>query len=257
MESFRQDHQETERQLRQLEIALREGNASGARDVFQQLKTDLLRHFVLEEQALFPVLSQYRSMILLEVEHDDLLALQDQLETAIGQDDGLEALSAFEAYALQLRGHAKEEEEKIFPMAQSLLTPEEWAWVERRWRELSAQADLALVRPDPQFAVHPAALLSQPEKPIAYRTLYEKPQASVQQISLKSGQSLARHWAGQDQYLLVISGSGMFEANGRTVALEPGLGLALDSRLPFSIAATGDLSILTFKTWPYPHFAKA
>lgn len=257
-------HRETERLLERLKTLLEADDWDAANSTYQQLAADLLQHYALEEQALFPVLSQYRSMILLTVEHDDLLALQqafaDELTASVANRAPSPLLfESLQAFQEQLAGHILEEDGQIIPLAEEVLEPEEKLKVKRLFSELSAAFETrqaTLFRPQPGFSVSRTYIGQPPDKPVAYQTLYDREHTSIQHIQLRQGQSLARHWAAQHQYLLVLSGAVEFRMDGQACTLEPGMAVTIDSRLPFSLAALSDSHLLSFKAWPHPHFTK-
>jgi hemerythrin-like domain-containing protein/quercetin dioxygenase-like cupin family protein len=262
--SLTTDHRETERLLARLQALLEAGDWNAASLVYQQLAADLLRHYALEEQALFPVLSQYRSMILLTVEHDDLLALQqafaDELAASVAhQAPSPRLFESLIAFQEQLAGHILEEDRQIIPLAEEVMDPEEKLKVKRLFSELSATFKTrqpVLLRPQPGFSVSQTGIGQPLEKPVAYHTLYEREHTSIQHVQLQQGQTLARHWAAQHQYLLVLSGAVEFRTDRKTCMLEPGMAVTIDSRLPFSLAALSDSHLLCFKAWPRPHLTK-
>ncbi|HWV46070.1 MAG TPA: hemerythrin domain-containing protein [Nitrospira sp.] len=256
--------------------------------VYAMLAQDLHRHYALEEKALFPVLSQYRTMMLMEVEHDDLLALQqafeDQLERfplgqtatqAQAQEQTVEALETlrqrFEAYKTRLLAHMVEEERGIFPLANERLEPEEKLKVLRLTNELNESkrpAAYDLIRPEPGFILKKANLSASSNKPMDYQTLFEREHSVIQTLRLHAGQKQAFHWAGQTQVMVVLLGELKFEARcgiGQTdgndeikaQALSVGDTVTLDSRLVFSLSAMTEALLMVFKLWPHPHYTKS
>lgn len=295
------EHRETERQLAALEGLLVEaishsGELGPWRDVIEQasllyqgLARDLYRHFVLEEQALFALISPYRTMMLMEVEHDDLLALQrafgDGLQASLTADRLEPALlGLFQAWQARLKGHILEEERGIFPLAESVLEPEEQLRSQRLLKALRLEPlgvddeplPVEIHRVPPTFQVRETAMFEAPAKPMRYDTLYEREHSSVQHLSLQAGMRQKLHWVGPHQCLILLSGevaletelqSGSPESKGPHAqspestkdvqCLKPGMAVSLDSRLYFALHALSDAHLLVFKVWPHPHYTKA
>jgi hemerythrin-like domain-containing protein len=265
-------HAETRRLLGLLEESLKaltsaRGELASVKALHEALVLDLGQHFVLEEQGLFETVNQYRSMILMEVEHDDLLALQKALGEAIHSlgdvvsPSALEvAIERFLAFQDRLLAHMREEEAGIFPLVQRWLEPEEQQKVLRRFSELQAELQThkpKLSRPTPGFDIFATKIFQPIARPIGYEILYEREHALLQHLTLQAGRSLAPHWAGQHQCVLLISGSVLFETSGHQQKLEPGMLARLESRLTFSFTALEDSHLVVFKIWPHPHFTKA
>lgn len=226
---------------------------------------DLYRHFVLEEEALFSLLSQYRSMLLMTVEHDDLCALQAAFEEALSHSVNAkrahpDLLPRFQAFQTRLQAHILEEERGIFPLAESRLLPEEQQLALRRYEEILGQSAqgvvLGLSRPEPAFQVIKTALFDPVEKPLSYETLYEREHASVQHIRMQAGVRQALHWVGPHQCLFLLSGSVTLETHQAQMQLSPGQCVTLDSQLYFALQAQTDAHLLNFKVWPHPHYTK-
>ncbi len=263
------EHRETERQLEHLEALLSNpGDWNHLQEVYIALEQDLKQHFALEEQALFLMLSPYRSMMLMEVEHDDLLTLQNAFEQTLvesvqQQSPAFRLHSNFQDFAARLRGHMREEEDGVFPLAEVVLEVEEKQRVLRGFNELQARFKneaAALVRPTPGFKIQTTDIFTPLESTLAYQALYEREHSLVQHLWLKAGQSLAKHWSAQHQCLLVLSGEVFFETDTETntqrILLTAGEQASIDSRLYFSLASQTDCHLLLYKTWPHPHYTK-
>jgi hemerythrin-like domain-containing protein len=280
------EHRRTETLLGDLETRLRQlgglhlGDTPNDSDwaevqaLYETLTRDLHRHYALEEKALFPVLSQYRTMMLMEVEHEDLLVLQqafaDHLaQLSVGQAersaDALDLLfQRFEAFRTRLLAHIVEEERGIFPLANERLEPEEKLKVLRLTNELvDAKNPSAydLIRPEPGFILKKVNLSAPATRPMDYQTLFEREHNSIQTLRLQAGQQQAFHWAGQTQVLVVLQGELRFEAQcadgKKTQMLGVGDTLTIDSRLLFSLSSVTEALLMLYKVWPHPHYTKS
>jgi hemerythrin-like domain-containing protein len=280
------EHRRTETLLGDLETRLRElgglnqedaHNGSGwaeTQTLYDTLAQDLHRHYALEEKALFPVLSQYRTMMLMEVEHEDLLVLQQAFAEQLAQlstgqtersADALDLLlQRFEAFRTRLLAHIVEEERGIFPLANERLEPEEKLKVLRLTNELVDAKNLSaydLIRPEPGFILKKVNLSAPATRPMDYQTLFEREHNTIQTLRLQAGQQQAFHWAGQTQVLVVLQGELRFEAQcadgKKTQMLGVGDTLTIDSRLLFSLSSVTEALLMLFKVWPHPHYTKS
>ncbi len=280
-------HNETRTHLSQIETTL----ASLATDplalstlqaLWQTCHQSLLHHYALEEHAVFPIISQYRPMILMTVEHDDLLVLHDQLSQAV-QSVTLDSLptrmaniqAAWQAFSKQLAAHMTEEERGIFPLVAECCEPEEQALMERKLHELNAQS-LQRQLPMPEGVLTPQALklgsLPVLSQPISITSLAEFEHVQVQQVFLKQGQAYKHHWAAEQRTLWVTSGELYVQVDGpilskasaaatelsdtTTAMMHQGDQLTLAPRTWSQWTALSDVSVLVLKVWPRPYFIR-
>lgn len=268
------EHRQTEALLASLEVALTRACGPEGLDAtgwialekeYRHLAEDLYRHFVLEERALFSLLSQYRTMMLMEVEHDDLLTLQGHFEDpfALSRSNNkpeANLLSSFLAFKTRLLAHIVEEERGIFPLANACLEPEEQEKARRVYHGVQAafqESPVLLHRELPCYQIRQTALFQTLEKPLTYETLYDREYTSVQHLQIKAGTSQKLHWVGQHQCLILISGEATLETPAEKIPLAPGQSVSIDSRLYFALHALTDTHLLAFKVWPHPHYTKA
>lgn len=120
------------------------------RDLRREIQGEVLSHFREEEQALFPVLGRHIDsasgpIAMLMEEHAIFRQLELQFEEAVaaleaGHGDGWEERirDAGDSIARLLPAHIEKEESVLFPMAENLLSAEEWDQVRRLWKEASA-----------------------------------------------------------------------------------------------------------------------
>jgi hemerythrin-like domain-containing protein/quercetin dioxygenase-like cupin family protein len=271
------EHRRAEELMGRLDVLLRQMVASGdptrpqlpeIQTTYAALSEDLHRHYALEEKALFPILSQYRSMMLLQVEHEDLLTLQNEFAQHLARvtqgepeylADSPLLLKRFQAFKDRLFAHILEEERGIFPLANDRLESEEKFKVLRLTNALIEANDpraYDLDRKTPSFTLEKAKPPTSSYKPMEYQTLFEQEHNIVQTVRLQAGQKQALHWAGQTQFMLVLSGELNFEANGNGHALGAGDTLTIDSRLRFALSAVTEALLIVFKVWPHPHYTK-
>ncbi|MFI5397912.1 MAG: hemerythrin domain-containing protein [Candidatus Binatia bacterium] len=101
------------------------------------LQGEVLHHFVVEEQALFPLLELHLPtaqgpLAVMNAEHADFRQLLADFATAV-HTGSLEAQRRLtEDIITLLRGHIAKEDQVLFPMAERLLSSEELDEVDRR-----------------------------------------------------------------------------------------------------------------------------
>jgi hemerythrin-like domain-containing protein len=266
------EHRQTEVLLAALETKVNQAGANGLdaagwyslEDDYALLAKDLNRHFLVEELAVFDLLSQYRSMMLMTVEHDDLLTLQHTFalelsQSVQGQKHTNSLLLAFNAFKTRLLAHIIEEERGIFPLANAKLEPEEQQKALRIYQALHRTEDSSLPklpRAVPGYEIRPSNLFESVEKPLGYESLYEREHASVQHLQIQAGMKQAFHWVGQHQCMVLISGEVALELANEVIPLIPGQTISIDSRLYYALRASTDAHLLVFKVWPHPHYVK-
>jgi iron-sulfur cluster repair protein YtfE (RIC family) len=154
-ELFRQ-HRDAESMLVKLAAGVervRRDGVSGAgvlddlRELRHEIQGEVLSHFREEEQALFPVLGRHIDsasgpIAMLMEEHAIFRQLELQFEEGVaaleaGLDDswGDKLCDAGESIARMLPVHIEKEESVLFPMAEEVLSEEEWGDVRRLWKE--------------------------------------------------------------------------------------------------------------------------
>jgi iron-sulfur cluster repair protein YtfE (RIC family) len=159
MEELLRQHRDAEAMLVKLAAGVgrvqREG-ASGAGvlddlgELRREIHGEVLSHFREEEQALFPVLGRHIDsasgpIAMLMEEHAMFRQLELQFEEAVasleaGFSDGWEEklCDAAESIARLLPAHIDKEESVLFPMAEGVLSADEWDQVRRLWNEALA-----------------------------------------------------------------------------------------------------------------------
>jgi hemerythrin-like domain-containing protein len=136
----------------QLEGVKGPGVLDDLRELRREIQGEVLSHFREEEQALFPVLGRHIDsasgpIAMLMEEHAIFRQLELQFEEAVaaleaGHDDGWEekVRDAGDSIARLLPGHIEKEESILFPMAEDVLSAEEWGQVRQLWKEALAAA---------------------------------------------------------------------------------------------------------------------
>ena len=131
-------HQEVLARLAVVEAQLQTGDGeydAGGFTVY--LRREVMEHFALEEQALFPVLGRHLSpsrgpLAVMNAEHAAFRELLDGLAAAVASGDvERQRAHAREVISL-LRSHIAKEDHVLFPMAGRLLSATEQADVDAR-----------------------------------------------------------------------------------------------------------------------------
>ena len=120
-------HQDVLRELAAAEADLGQGDGTSLAGLVRFLQGDVLRHFVVEEEALFPVLARHIGsaqgpLAVMHAEHAEFRRLLGALDRAVNAQD----VPQQHAHAAQLiellRGHIAKEDNVLFPMALRMLS---------------------------------------------------------------------------------------------------------------------------------------
>ncbi len=140
-------HQEVLEQLAVVEAALSNGQPAEneLRRFAEYLDHDVVAHFDLEEQALFPVLGRYLSpeqgpLAVMNAEHADFRQLHQALNGAVGARDLPQQRHCAERIIGLLREHIAKEDGVLFPMAYRMLTAAERDEVDSHAQEIGTGA---------------------------------------------------------------------------------------------------------------------
>jgi hemerythrin-like domain-containing protein/quercetin dioxygenase-like cupin family protein len=220
-----------------------------AKKTLDQLTLELNTHFACEEQALFPTLSKYHPMMLMEAEHDEILSLRLGLEEALAtytfSEDCTKVLYQLgNNFSEALRNHIAREDNGIFPMAEKELSAFE---KEQIWTDMKTIRDRAeniptpeVVRPElnfQSFTMKPVQPLS---KDIDVQLLLEKENLQIKVLEIKAGSAMLTHWSPKQIILILCSGEAQWNASGTSLPLKLGDGLLVDPRLSHSLEAHSD-----------------
>ncbi|MGH3054833.1 MAG: hemerythrin domain-containing protein [Gaiellaceae bacterium] len=101
------------------------------------LEDEVVCHFIIEEEALFPILARHLSLTegplaVMNAEHAVFRKLLSGLTTALNAGDRLGQLAQTEELIGLLRTHIAKEDHVLFPMAVRLLSDEEQREADRR-----------------------------------------------------------------------------------------------------------------------------
>ncbi len=131
-----QQHQEVLARLAEVEHAWRAGSgASVLAEFIDYLQREVMEHFVLEEQALFPVLERHIGrtdgpLAVMDMDHAIFRGLLQDLAGDRGSGDTGQQHTP--AIISLLRDHIAKEDHVLFPLASRLLSTQEDAEVDAR-----------------------------------------------------------------------------------------------------------------------------
>ncbi|MBI3786259.1 MAG: hemerythrin domain-containing protein [Deltaproteobacteria bacterium] len=136
-------HQEVLARLAEVEANLSQETSAAAADLATFLEDDVLDHFVLEEEALFPQLALHIGndsgpLVVMNAEHAEFRSSLQALAMAVKNGDVTAQRQHAEGLIDLLRGHIFKEDHVLFPLALRLLTPEEIQQVDARAAERHA-----------------------------------------------------------------------------------------------------------------------
>ena len=124
------------------------GAASVARAFLDFLEDEVVTHFRIEEEALFPEMGRIAAIAngplrVMEAEHAAFRELLAGGRAACDRDANGDAIVAARDLAMLLRAHIAKEDNVLFPMALEVLGAEQWQRVELAYRQTMAAPPLA------------------------------------------------------------------------------------------------------------------
>ncbi|MEA3288998.1 MAG: hemerythrin domain-containing protein [Campylobacterota bacterium] len=123
------DHRACDEQFAQLENIVDQGNFEGAKAMFDEFNTHMLKHFDMEEKVMFP---QYQNCEgghcdptpVMRMEHDQMRNLFSQMSDAINSNDKERFLGLSENLLFVMQQHNMKEEQMMYNMADQSLDSE-------------------------------------------------------------------------------------------------------------------------------------
>lgn len=248
--SLIQEHRQMENLLEKLKKVLNALNAKDEPDsiltVMREIEPEMNTHFACEEQVLFPAVTPYHPMVLMEVEHEELIALRQELLTLL-TDGGQISLNIRQLQEIGNRfisdmlDHIGREDTGIFPACERALSNEEKEAVIVGMEKIRQQARQtptpSITRPDRTFKVHQLDVSSEPQREIMSKRIFEDASLEAKQITIQAGKSLAAHWTPKWAMLICLRGEGTFTANNEEQNFVPGTIITMSPQLQHSISA--------------------
>ncbi len=136
-ESLRADHARIDRLLADIQHDLRVGALAEAEVRFEELGKSLSRHMAVEEEVLYPAMTQMtesvaRSVPAMLAEHSELRALLPELAAGLAKQDMLACESLVPRIRRSLARHHEDEERLVYPITDWALATEEQEQLSRR-----------------------------------------------------------------------------------------------------------------------------
>jgi len=258
-ESLIREHRQMETMLSQLEQRLSDLSNSGpdpvdaVRAIMAQIVPEMNTHFACEEQVLFPAVSPYHPMVLMEVEHEELMALRQQLLDLLGQgtispEDSNQLQTIGSRFISEMLDHIGREDGGVFPTCERALSDEEKQSVIEGMAELRAKAELkptpAIIRPERSFESQQIDLSTPAQRAVFSERLVDTDGLEIKHLVIQAGKSIPEHWAPKQGTLICIQGQGFFQADNREVPLLPGVTIVMSPQLRHAVHADTDCHLL-------------
>ena len=216
--------------------------------ILAKISAHINTHFTCEEQGLFPVLEKYHPMVLMEAEHEELVALRDQTLTHFEQKAFTDLKETGMLLSKELRDHIAREDGGIFPAAERDMDDSDKQIAIEKMSAIREAAKTtptpAISRPDRYFKAFEVPAEQAFARPVNVQKLLESAGTTVKELAIKGGEALAEHWSPHPVVLYCLSGKARFEANGEQQALKPGNGLYFSPQLKHALFAETDSRFL-------------
>jgi quercetin dioxygenase-like cupin family protein/hemerythrin-like domain-containing protein len=223
------------------------------RAVMADIVPEMNTHFACEEQALFPAVSPYHSMVLMEVEHEDLFALRNELMIFLAEPEPApEAISGFRKttgrFINEMLDHIGREDAGIFPTCEQALSDDEKQDVIEKMDAIRAQAQETptpgISRPERSFQVFPVDLGSPAQRSVFSERLAEPGGLEIKHLVIRAGDAIPQHWSPKQGTLVCLKGEGTFKANGQEALLKSGVTIVMSPQLLHGVQASSDCHLL-------------
>jgi len=124
------DHRDCDEKFAQLENIVDQANFDGAKAMFEDFHTHMLKHFDMEEQIMFP---QYENCEgghcnptpVMLMEHNQMRNIFGEMKAAIDANDKERFLGQSEALLFTMQQHNMKEEQMMYNLADQSLNSEE------------------------------------------------------------------------------------------------------------------------------------
>lgn len=254
-ESLIREHRQMEELLSGLERALQsqEPELRAVRSAMERIVPEMNTHFACEEQGLFPVVSPYHPMVLMEVEHEELIALRDGvlalLETQSQTTESVDQIREIgRRFIREMLDHIGREDHGIFPTCERALSDDEKRQVMERMEEIRHQAAVlptpSISRPERRCTAFTAELDTPFERALFSQNLLSTPGLQIKHLMIRGGDTLKAHWSPKSIVLLCLSGAGTLMAGEALFPLQPGAGFVLNPQLQHGVEAQSDCHLL-------------
>ncbi len=133
---FTQDHRSCDQAWIAVENAADSSDATAIAECYGKFQADMLHHFQMEEEVLFPAFEQATGMtqgptVVMRMEHEQMRGLLVQMAGAAASGDGDELTDLGDTLMMVIQQHNAKEEGMLYPMADQHI-PEDWASLQAR-----------------------------------------------------------------------------------------------------------------------------
>jgi len=259
-ESLIQEHRQMETLLAQLEPGLNDllsnpgpEQEEAVRAIMAQIVPEMNTHFACEAQVLFPAVSPYHPMVLMEVEHEELIALRQELldilgQSAIGNEDANKLQAVGTRFISDMLDHIGREDGGVFPTCERALSDDQKQMVIEGMAELRAKARLqptpAIECPNRSFEIQQLNLTMPAQRAVFSERMVDAEGLEIKHLVIQAGKSIPDHWAPKQGTLICLQGQGLFQANDREIQLVPGTTIIMSPQLRHAIQADTDCHLL-------------
>lgn len=258
-ESLIREHRQMEALLDKLDGLLASLNPEvqdsieSLRALMYRIGAEINTHFACEEKVLFPGVSPYHSMVLMEVEHEALIALRDSLLELLRKDwftvvDADQMREIGSRFISEMLDHIGREDVGIFPTCERSLSDDEKQDIMEemdRIRDRAASTPTpTITRPGRSFDVLKMDLDCQAQRPVFSERLLDDNGLEIKHLIVKGGESLPSHWSPKQMTLVCLKGSGVFTANNQETELKAGVAVVMTPQLLHGVQANTDCHLL-------------
>ncbi len=226
---------------------------SEARALAEELVQRMNVHAACEDQVIFPALSKYHPIPILEIEHEEVLLQRAALVTGIlnytfPEDCNEKLLKQAVDFVDLVKRHFAKEEKVVFPLLEDSLSSAEKHQVIARMDDIVAKSRVIPVespsRPPRQFIPFHFPIDTPVEQQLSTEPLLDTPNFQLKVWELQAGTSLATHWTPMKAVILLYAGKAQWVGQDATVELSAGDGIYMDAKLAHSLKALTDCRFL-------------
>lgn len=257
-ESLVQDHRKVETLLDALTqsltlLSLDKNTINTSKNCLDAIETEMNTHFACEELCLFPAVSPYHSMVLMEAEHEMLIELRQllykYLNNAITSNDEITKIQdTGRQFVSDMLDHIGREEAGIFPACEQSLSETEKQLVIEKMAALRLKALTkpleTITRSERSFVTFQANLSSPATRPVFSEKLLDTENYQIKHLIIQAGESLPAHWSPKCVTIICLQGVGHFIANEQDIEVSPGVCIEMTAQLKHSISAKTDCHLL-------------
>lgn len=226
---------------------------SEARAVAEELVQRMNVHAACEDQVIFPALSKYHPIPMLEIEHEEVLLQRAAVVTGIlnytfPEDCNEKLLTQANAFVDLVKRHFAKEEKAVFPLLEKSLTPSEKHQVMARMEDILAKSRVMPIESSEPSSRRYLQFHFPIEQPVTHQlhteSLLETPNVQLKVWELQAGTALATHWTPMKAVILLYAGKAQWMGPDATVELSAGDGIYMDAKLAHSLKAQTDCRFL-------------